>query len=168
MVTRYFTVHLITELPGYKKSKASLIEILSSKLCCNYSVASQLLPNLLSWDHAKNMRSRNRKQITPIALTEATRSTATTPRHPDTQHIPIRIASRRAKHQQQVAGRQVQRTGQLSYLGRKALAVTAPRSVEVDEEEVDGTQRDLEVALVQVDHPPVARELLARGGGGAG
>lgn len=45
--------------------------------------------------------------------------------------------------------------------------MTAPWGVEVDEEEVDGAQRRLEVALVQVDHPPVARELLARGGGGA-
>lgn len=44
--------------------------------------------------------------------------------------------------------------------------MTAPWGVEVDEEEVHGAQRRLEIALVQVDHPPVARELLARGDGG--
>jgi len=46
--------------------------------------------------------------------------------------------------------------------------VAAPWGVEVDEEEVDGAQRRLEVALVEVDHPPVAWEILARGDGVAG
>lgn len=47
-----------------------------------------------------------------------------------------------------------------SYLGGEALAVAAPGRVEIDEEEVDGAQRRLKVALVQLYHPPVARELL--------
>lgn len=48
------------------------------------------------------------------------------------------------------------------YLRGEALAVTAPGSVEVDEEELGGAHRRLEVALVKLQHAPVPRDLELR------
>ena len=46
--------------------------------------------------------------------------------------------------------------------------MAAPWRVEVDEEEIDGAEGRLEVAVVQVYHLPVARKLLGGGGSGEG
>jgi hypothetical protein len=50
----------------------------------------------------------------------------------------------------------------IGYLRGEALAVAAPGSIEVDEEELGGAHRRLEVALVKLQHAPVPRYLELR------
>ena len=51
----------------------------------------------------------------------------------------------------------------IGYLRGEAFAVAAPGGVEVHEEEINGGDRRLKVALVQLHHAPVPGDLEPRG-----